>query len=71
MAATTNRRRRLLRLLPRLWVQIDETGGNYNYLLFDDEAKTKPAGHITTVSPTDWETFPQVFNPAMPSTAAI
>ncbi len=44
-----------------LWVQIDETGGNYNYLLFDDEAKTKPAGHITTVNPTDWETFPQIF----------
>ena len=45
-----------------LWVQIDDSGNNSNYLLYEDEAKTKPAGHITTVNPTDWETYPQVYS---------
>ncbi len=45
-----------------LWVQIEETVNTSTYLLFDDEGKSKPAGHITTINPVDWESFPQVFS---------
>lgn len=45
-----------------LWVQTDDSGGSSNYLLYEDEAKTKSAGHITTINPTDWETYPQVYS---------
>jgi hypothetical protein len=44
-----------------LWVQIEETANTSSYLLFEDEGKARPAGHITTINPIDWDTFPQKF----------
>ena len=45
-----------------LWVAVTDTPGKSLYQLYEDEAKTKPAGSITTVSPTDWTVYPQIYN---------
>ncbi|HRF58875.1 MAG TPA: hypothetical protein PLH94_03045 [Fimbriimonadaceae bacterium] len=42
-----------------LWVQVDFTEGSFSFLLYEDEAKTQPAGHMTSTWPTDWTTYPQ------------
>lgn len=44
-----------------LWVQANFTEGESRYTLYEDEAKTKPAGAIVTTWPTSWETFPQTW----------
>jgi hypothetical protein len=44
-----------------LWVAIDDLSGKSVYLLFEDEAKTKPAGKIETTYAVDSNTFPQIY----------
>lgn len=45
-----------------LWVQVDFAEGSFSFLLYEDEAKTKPAGHMTSTWPTDWTAYPQTFD---------
>jgi hypothetical protein len=52
-----------------LWVEIADSPGSSTYTLYEDEAKTKPAGTIATVWPTDWEQYPQVFKSTYTFTA--
>ncbi len=44
-----------------LWVSVTNNDNNYAYNLFEDEAKTKPAGGFTSSYPTDPTVFPQVY----------
>lgn len=44
-----------------LYVQTEYTPTEFKYRLYEDEAKTKPAGSITTTQPDDWNTFPQTY----------
>lgn len=44
-----------------LWVQIEESATRFGCLLYEDEAKTKPAGSIESTMPADWEKFPQTY----------
>ena len=43
-----------------LWVDITDTPTSSTFALYEDEAKTKPAGSIVTTFPTG-DTFPQIF----------
>jgi hypothetical protein len=45
-----------------LWVQTEYSAAESKYLLFEDEAKTKPAGSIVTTQPADWRVFPQTYS---------
>ena len=44
-----------------LWVETTYTSAKSTYNLYADEAKTQPAGHITTENPADYEAFPQIY----------
>ncbi len=52
-----------------LWVDITSTDTNYSVLLYEDQAKTKPAGHLTSTFPTSSTTFPQVYHSEFEVTA--
>jgi hypothetical protein len=54
-----------------LWVEVKDEPGRSRYSLYEDEAKTRPAGHIETVHPTDWETFPQIYTHSYEFTAGF
>ena len=41
-----------------LWVEVLEEPGRSRYSLYVDEEKTQPAGHMETIWPVDWETYP-------------
>ena len=45
-----------------LWVDINDTPTLSTYTLYEDEAKTKPAGSIVTQTPASFDTFPQVYS---------
>ena len=51
-----------------LWVDIADTPTSSTFALYEDEAKTKPAGSIMTTFPTG-DTFPQVFESTYTFTA--
>lgn len=51
-----------------LWVDINDTATTSTYTLYEDEAKTKPAGSIVTQNPAD-NTFPQVYSSSYTYTA--
>lgn len=42
-----------------LWVAVTEEPGRSRYDLYVDEDENIPAGHMETIWPVDWETFPQ------------
>lgn len=44
-----------------LWVEIAESMGKTTFLLYEDAAKTRPAGKIETLSPADGEVYPQTY----------
>jgi hypothetical protein len=52
-----------------LWVAIASEPGRTTYSLFEDEAKTKPAGSIEMTEPADYETYPQVYRSSYSFTA--
>lgn len=52
-----------------LWVAVTDTPSTITYALFSDEAKTKSAGSIVTTQPTDYATFPQVYDSSYSFTA--
>lgn len=52
-----------------LWVEVTDTPSKSLYRLYEDDAKTLPAGKIETVYPTDWETFPQEYSSTYEYTA--
>ena len=52
-----------------LWVEITETNSTSTYALYEDEAKTKPAGSIETTWAVDDTTFPQVYQSSYSFTA--
>ena len=56
-----------------LWVQTsyDSTKGESRSDLYEDEAKTKPAGFIVSTWPTDWNVFPQVWKSSYSFTAGF
>ena len=54
-----------------LWVQIEDGAAQSAYLLYEDEAKTKPAGSIVTTWPENWEVFPQVYSSRYEFTAGF
>jgi len=45
----------------QLWVEFIESENAMTQLLFEDEAKTKPAGKFETTFPGGWENFPFTF----------
>lgn len=45
-----------------LWVQTEYSRTEFKYLLFEDEAKTRPAGSIVTTQPADWNVYPQTYS---------
>ncbi len=45
-----------------LWVQTEYSRTEFTYRLFEDEAKTKPAGSIVTTQPADWNVYPQTYS---------
>ena len=53
-----------------LWVDIQDTPTSSAYNLYEDEAKTKPAGSIVTTLP-DFNTFPQVYSSKYSFTAGF
>ncbi|WP_394793908.1 hypothetical protein [Armatimonas sp.] len=54
-----------------LWTQTSYKEGESRYDLYEDEAKTKPAGEIVSTWPTSWETFPQVWKSSHKFTAGF
>lgn len=52
-----------------LWVSIDSQPGKLIYSLYEDEAKTKPAGSIETTQPTDYSVYPQEYKSSYTFTA--
>lgn len=52
-----------------LWVDIQDAPGNTTYSLYEDQAKTKVAGSIVTVLPTDSSASPQVYSSTYTFTA--
>lgn len=54
-----------------LWVDVVSTSSTMTYRLYEDEAKTQPAGSIDTIQPADWNTFPQVFESTYSFTAGF
>lgn len=44
-----------------LWVQIKDSPTKLECLLYEDEAKSKPAGSIESTMPADWGKFPQTY----------
>ena len=54
-----------------LWVQTSYSNGDSRYALYEDEAKTKPAGSIVSTWPTDWATFPQAWKSSYEFTAGF
>lgn len=51
-----------------LWVDISDSATQSLYSLYEDEAKTKPAGNITTTLPSS-STYPQVYSSSYTYTA--
>jgi hypothetical protein len=45
----------------QLWVDTEWSENTFNSLFYEDEAKTLPAGHITSDFEGSWETFPQTY----------
>lgn len=45
----------------QLWVQSQWTETTYSNLFYIDQAKTQPAGHMTSTFADNWETYPQVY----------
>lgn len=45
-----------------LWVDINDTPTLSTYTLYEDEAKSKPAGSIVTQIPASFDTFPQTYS---------
>ena len=56
-----------------LWVQTnyDQAQGESRFDLYEDEAKTKPAGFVVSTWPTSWETFPQAWKSSYEFTAGF
>lgn len=54
-----------------LWVQTSYGKTESRYDLFEDEAKTKPAGSIVSSWPINWEVFPQVWKSSYEFTAGF
>ena len=44
-----------------LWTDITDTATSSTYNLYVDEAKTQPAGSVTSTFPADYNTFPQTY----------
>jgi len=44
-----------------LWVEVQNTSNGVTFLLYEDEQKTRRAGHITTTFPENTESYPQVY----------
>lgn len=44
-----------------LWVQVDFSTTTYRMDFFEDEAKTRPAGYMSSTWPEDWSTYPVVW----------
>jgi hypothetical protein len=45
----------------QLWVDTQWSENTFSSLFYEDEAKTLPAGHITSTFAGSWETFPQTY----------